>query len=137
MYLAHIIKSDELNYKDMLPTTLLRAPHTTSVFKRAQNGLFAGKTKQYGNNVPHSKQKTRRSWLPNVQSKRLYSEILGTTMKTKVTTRALKTIDKYGGIDGYLLNAKISSLGDAGLRMREQLLEVKEAALQQQAASSS
>ncbi|KAG8950162.1 39S ribosomal protein L24, mitochondrial [Tulasnella sp. 424] len=121
----------------MLPTTLLRAPHTTSVFKRAQNGLFAGKTKQYGNNVPHSKQKTRRSWLPNVQSKRLYSEILGTTMKTKVTTRALKTIDKYGGIDGYLLNAKISSLGDAGLRMREQLLEAKEAALEQQTASSS
>ncbi|KIO24373.1 hypothetical protein M407DRAFT_101649 [Tulasnella calospora MUT 4182] len=121
----------------MIPSTLLRAPHTTAVFKRAQNGLFAGKTKQYGNNVPHSKQKTRRSWLPNVQSKRLYSEILGTTMKTKVTTRALKTIDKYGGIDGYLLNAKISSLGDAGLRMREHLLEAKEAALKQQAAPSS
>ncbi|KAG9016059.1 39S ribosomal protein L24, mitochondrial [Tulasnella sp. 427] len=115
----------------MLPSTILRAPHTTSVFKRAQNGLFGGKSKQYGNNVPHSKQKTRRSWLPNVQSKRLYSEILGTTMKTKITTRALKTIDKYGGIDGYLMNAKISSLGDAGLRMREQLLDAKEAALKQ------
>lgn len=63
-------------------------------FKRSQLGLFGGKTKQYGNNVPFSKHKTRRSWLPNVQSKRLTSEALGEELKLKVTTRALRSIKK-------------------------------------------
>lgn len=63
-------------------------------FKRSQLGLFHGKTKQYGNNVPFSKQKTRRSWLPNIQSKRLFSDALGENVRVKVSTRALKTIRK-------------------------------------------
>jgi large subunit ribosomal protein L28 len=63
-------------------------------FKRAQTGLFHGKTKLYGNNVPFSKQKTRRSWLPNVQHKRLRSEVLGEEIRVKLTTRALRTINK-------------------------------------------
>ncbi len=113
----------------MRSTSALLGPHTTSVFKRAQSGLFAGKTKQYGNNVPHSKHKTRRTWLPNVQTKRLYSETLNEKIKTKVTTHALKTVDKFGGLDGYLMNARISSLGDEGLRLREKLLDAKIAAL--------
>lgn len=78
----------------MLPTfpTMLEA--VAGPFKRAQLGLFHGKMKQYGNNVPFSKHKTRRSWLPNIQSKTLYSEALGKKLKLKVTTRALKTIKK-------------------------------------------
>jgi ribosomal protein L28 len=63
-------------------------------FKRAQLGLFHGKTKQYGNSVPFSKKKTRRSWLPNIQSKRLFSDALGQMVRVKLTTRALKTIRK-------------------------------------------
>jgi large subunit ribosomal protein L28 len=63
-------------------------------FKRAQLGLFHGKMKQYGNNVPFSKKKTRRTWLPNIQSKRLFSESLGENIRVKVTTRALRTIKK-------------------------------------------
>jgi ribosomal protein L28 len=63
-------------------------------FKRSQLGLFQGKTKQYGNNVPFSKHKTRRTWLPNVQYKRLFSETLGENVRVKITTRALRTIKK-------------------------------------------
>jgi len=63
-------------------------------FKRSQLGLFHGKTKQYGNNVPFSKKKTRRSWLPNIQSKRLYSDALGVMVRVKLSTRAIKTIRK-------------------------------------------
>ena len=63
-------------------------------FKRAQLGLFQGKTKQYGNNVPFSKKKTRRSWLPNVHNKRLFSDTLQRNIRFKVTARALRTIKK-------------------------------------------
>lgn len=74
--------------------TLLRLGEFSQPFKRAEFGLFGGKTKQYGNNVPFSKHKTRRTWLPNVQRKRLPSEILGEKLRVKVTTRALRTIKK-------------------------------------------
>ncbi|KAH7928368.1 hypothetical protein BV22DRAFT_1004987 [Leucogyrophana mollusca] len=87
-------------------------------FKRSQEGLFHGKLKQYGNNVPFSKHKTRRTWLPNVQSKRLVSDALGKEVKVKLTTRALKTINKYGSIDQYLLRTKPELLGWEGMRLR-------------------
>jgi ribosomal protein L28 len=75
-------------------TRLSVLPRISQPFKRSQEGLFHGKMKQYGNNVPHSKHKTRRTWLPNVQSKRLPLEATGETLKLKVTTRALRCIHK-------------------------------------------
>ncbi|KAJ8597747.1 hypothetical protein M405DRAFT_927947 [Rhizopogon salebrosus TDB-379] len=73
---------------------------------------------RYGNNVPHSKHKTRRTWLPNVQTKRLKSDALGHEVKVKLTTRALKTINKHGSIDNYLLRTKPDLLGIEGMRLR-------------------
>lgn len=78
----------------MFPSLPSLAATLSQPFKRSQLGLFHGKTKQYGNNVPFSKKKTRRSWLPNIQSKRLYSDALGETVRVKLSTRALKTIRK-------------------------------------------
>jgi large subunit ribosomal protein L28 len=50
--------------------------------------------------------KTRRKWNPNVQYQKLYSEILDESIKFKVTTSALRSIDKAGGLDNYLLTSK-------------------------------
>lgn len=47
--------------------------------------------------------RTRRCWKPNVQEKRLFSYILDRHIRVKVTTHALRCIDKAGGIDEYLL----------------------------------
>ncbi|KAG8774649.1 39S ribosomal protein L24, mitochondrial [Ceratobasidium sp. 428] len=105
----------------MIPT-LARLARSTP-FKRASQGLFDGRTKQYGNNVPHSMTKTRRTWLPNVQNKRLFSETLGHHVQLKVTTRALRTIDKYGGLDGYLVGVNNLKLGEEGMRLRMMIKE--------------
>jgi large subunit ribosomal protein L28 len=122
---------------NMFGTQALLASLSTP-FKRSQLGLFHGKMRQSGNNVPFSKQKTKRTWLPNVQQKRLHSEALGENMKLKLTTRALKTIKKvrsntrffvqgsltgfvfvqYGGLDNYLLSTKTDLLGQEGMRLR-------------------
>lgn len=51
----------------------------------------------------HDDDRTRRSWKPNVQEKRLFSYILDRHIRVKVTTHALRCIDKAGGIDEYLL----------------------------------
>ncbi|KAI0816937.1 hypothetical protein BC628DRAFT_1413950 [Trametes gibbosa] len=96
-------------------------------FKRSQLGLFQGKTKQFGNSVPNSKHKTRRTWLPNVHNQRLYSDTLQKFVKLKVTARALKTIKKHGNIDKYLLNMKPDLLGWEGMRLRVLIRETQSA----------
>lgn len=78
----------------MFPSSPLLKEIISAPFKRAQLGLFHGKTKQYGNNVPFSKKKTRRTWLPNIQNKRFFSDALQHFVQVKVSTRALKTINK-------------------------------------------
>ncbi|KAG5648428.1 hypothetical protein DXG03_005002 [Asterophora parasitica] len=103
----------------MFPTLqALSASIVSQPFKRSQLGLFQGKMKQYGNNVPFSKHKTRRTWLPNVQRKRLFSESLGEDVRVKLTTRALRTIKKHGGLDKYVENQSSKILGWEGLRIR-------------------
>ncbi|KAI1786228.1 hypothetical protein LXA43DRAFT_75621 [Ganoderma leucocontextum] len=101
-------------------------------FKRAQLGLFHGKMKQFGNNVPNSKQKTRRTWLPNVHNHRLLSETLGQRLRIKVATRALKTINKYGGLDTYLLKTKPELLGWEGMRLRTMVRDKRQKLLREE-----
>ncbi|KAF8477717.1 mitochondrial 50S ribosomal protein L28-like protein [Russula ochroleuca] len=121
----------------MFPSFPSLAAALSQPFKRAQLGLFHGKTKQYGNSVPFSKNKTRRSWLPNIQSKRLFSDALGQMVRVKLSTRALKTIRKCGGIDQYVLGTKSDLLGWEGMRLRVAVREAQERRASEASASSS
>jgi large subunit ribosomal protein L28 len=79
-------------------------PKSKVVMNRAKRGLFAGKHIQFGNSVSEDGgNRTRRTWKPNVQDKRLFSYVLDRHIRVKVTTHALRCIDKAGGIDEYLL----------------------------------
>ncbi|KAK3213152.1 hypothetical protein Dsin_017858 [Dipteronia sinensis] len=79
-------------------------PDSKIVMNRAKRGLFAGKHIQFGNRISEDGgNKSRRFWKPNVQDKRLFSYILDRHIRVKVTTHALRCIDKAGGIDEYLL----------------------------------
>lgn len=79
-------------------------PDSKVVMGRAKRGLFAGRHIQFGNQVSEDGgNKTRRTWKPNVQEKRLFSYILDRHIRVHVTTHALRCIDKAGGIDEYLL----------------------------------
>ena len=57
---------------------------------------ISGKGPLVGNNVSKSNHKTKRRQLPNLQSKRIYVPELGRKIQLKVSTTALKTIDKTG-----------------------------------------
>ncbi|KAG2691724.1 hypothetical protein I3843_08G021000 [Carya illinoinensis] len=79
-------------------------PDSKVVMGRAKRGLYAGRHIQFGNRVSEDGgNKSRRTWKPNVQEKRLFSYILDRHIRVKVTTHALRCIDKAGGIDEYLL----------------------------------
>lgn len=70
--------------------------------------------------------KTRRSWKPNVLNRRLWSNSLKTFVQVRVTTRTLRTIDKLGGLDNYLLgekSARIKELGESGWWLRWAIMQ--------------
>lgn len=69
--------------------------------------------------------KTRRKWNPNVQEKRVYSEILDEMIPFHITTSALRSIDKMGGLDQYLLRSKhVSTKGEGeGQRIRNRIIQ--------------
>ena len=72
-----------------------------------------------GNNVSHAVNKTKRRFLPNLHSASFYSEILGKKIKLKVTSRGIKTVEKKGGIDNYLLNLKNSKHTDESRKLKK------------------
>tara|TARA_B100001113_G_C20907407_1_gene534087 strand:- start:376 stop:615 length:240 start_codon:yes stop_codon:yes gene_type:complete len=55
-----------------------------------------GKRALVGNNVSKSNVKTKRKQFPNLQTRRLYVPELDKKIKVKLSTSALKTIDKVG-----------------------------------------
>lgn len=69
-----------------------------------------GKGAQVGHNVSHSNIKTKRRFLPNLQTLSLLSDTLG-PIRLRVSAAAIRTIEFKGGIDAYLKatpNAKLS-----------------------------
>jgi large subunit ribosomal protein L28 len=51
-----------------------------------------GKKPNYGYNVSHAKNHTRRRWLPNIQEKRVL--VGGELVRLKICTRCLRTMSK-------------------------------------------
>ncbi len=72
---------------------------------------FTGRGVQAGNNVSHAHNKTRRRFLPNLQKNSLLSDALGQTVQVRLRTQAIRTIEKRGGLDAYLLSTPNDKLG--------------------------
>jgi large subunit ribosomal protein L28 len=64
---------------------------------------MTGKGVLTGNNVSHANNKTRRRYLPNLQETSLLSDALGTQVRVRLCTQALRTIEHNGGLDAFLL----------------------------------
>ena len=60
-----------------------------------------GKGVQVGHNVSHSNVKTKRRYLPNLQTISLLSDTLG-PVRLRLSTTAIRTIEFKGGIDAFL-----------------------------------
>ncbi|TID24512.1 putative 54s ribosomal protein l24 protein [Venturia nashicola] len=86
-------------------------------YKQSNFGLYGGQKILSGNNVSKdSETKTRRKWRPNVQNRSLYSHALNEYIQVKVTTRVLRTIDKSGGLDEYLIKDKAARIKELGMK---------------------
>jgi large subunit ribosomal protein L28 len=64
-----------------------------------------GKRPMVGNNVSHANNKTKRRFLPNLQRRRFWVETENRWVSLRLTTNALRTIDK-NGIDSVLADIR-------------------------------
>ena len=93
--------------------------------KRCQ---ITGKGVMSGNNVSHAKNRTRRRFLPNLQQTSMESEILGRTVSLRVTTSAIRTVEKHGGLDAFLMQARNAELADEARQLKREMLAVSASA---------
>jgi len=57
---------------------------------------LTGKRPRAGNSVSHANNKTKRRFKPNLITKRIWDPAKKRYVKMRITTRALKTLDKKG-----------------------------------------
>lgn len=74
-----------------------------------------------GNNVSHSNVKTKRRFLPNLVRVSLHSEALDQTFRMRIAAKALRTVDKLGGLDGFLAKAKDDTLSAKALKIKRDI----------------
>ena len=82
---------------------------------------LTGKMALSGNNVSHAKNRTKRHFLPNLNMVSLTSEKLEKTFKFRVSAAALRTVDKKGGLDLFLLKADEKNLSSTALKVKKDL----------------
>jgi len=105
------------------PTTGLNFTQIRFRSNRSRRGLYDGKDIRSGNNVSFSMKSTKRKFKPNVFVKRVYSEILDDMIPFHLTTSTLRSIDKAGGLDNYLLSPRRTFTEGEGYVVRKKLLK--------------
>ena len=86
---------------------------------------ITGKGVLSGNNVSHANNKSRRRFLPNLQVTSLLSEVLGQSIRLRLSTRAIRTIEHNGGIDAFLLGTNASKLTERGRELKRKISSAK------------
>jgi large subunit ribosomal protein L28 len=85
-----------------------------------------GKGVQVGHNVSHSNIKTKRRFLPNLQTLSLLSDTLG-PVRLRLSTAGIRTIDKNGGLDAFLKSTPNGRLSPEIRRLKRRVLAAAEA----------
>ncbi|MEM7639038.1 MAG: 50S ribosomal protein L28 [Pseudomonadota bacterium] len=81
-----------------------------------------------GHNVSHSNIKTKRRFMPNLVKVTLHSEALDQRFSMRVAAKALRTVDKLGGLDAYLAKAKDDVLSEKALKIKKNIAKKAEEA---------
>jgi large subunit ribosomal protein L28 len=79
---------------------------------------LTGKGPLVGNLVSHANNKTKKIYRPNLQLVALASELLGNSYKLRISMSALRSVDRNGGLDPFLLKSKDCALSVKALRLK-------------------
>ena len=83
---------------------------------------LTGKSFQTGNNVSHAKKRTKRRFLPNLQSISFLSDKLGRKIQLKVAVSTIRTVEKKGGLDEFLINTPNSKLASKAKKIKKAII---------------
>lgn len=82
---------------------------------------LTGKGPVVKNLVSHSNIKTKSVAMPNVQSKRLYSQTLNEFVQLKVATSTIRSMEHQGGFDAFVLRAKDKDMSKRALTVKQRI----------------
>ena len=85
---------------------------------------LTGKMYQSGNNVSHAKNRTKRRFLPNLQNISFLSEKLGKSIQLRVATSTIRTVEKKGGLDEYLINTSNIKLPLEAIKLKKLIISI-------------
>lgn len=86
----------------------------------ARRCVVTGKGVQVGNNVSHANNKTKRRFLPNLQTISLLSDTLG-PVRMRISAAAVRTIEHKGGIDVFLRDTPDRKLSPEIRRLKRRI----------------
>jgi len=82
---------------------------------------LTGKGVMSGHLVSHANNRKKRVFRPNLQTVSLASDTLGQNVSLKISMNALRTVDRNGGLDVFLLKARDTALSTKALRLKRQI----------------
>ncbi|MBY0302071.1 MULTISPECIES: 50S ribosomal protein L28 [Sphingomonas] len=89
---------------------------------------LTGKGRQVGNNVSHANNKTKRTFLPNLQNVTLLSDTLERSIKLRVSTHGLRSVEHNGGLDNWLVKTSDEKLSLKARRLKRDVVKKRAAA---------
>ena len=82
---------------------------------------LTGKGRLVGNNVSHANNKTKRTYLPNLQNVTLISDVLGRGVKLRVSMSGLRSVEHVGGLDNWLVKTGEEKLSLKARRLKREI----------------
>ncbi len=82
---------------------------------------LTAKGRQIGHNVSHANNKTKRTFLPNLQNVTLMSDALGRSVRLRVSTNGLRSVEHAGGLDNWLLKTGEDKLSDRAAKLKREI----------------
>jgi len=84
---------------------------------------LTGKGRLVGNNVSHANNKTKRTFLPNLQNVTLISDTLERGVKLRVSMSGLRSVEHVGGLDNWLLKTNDEKLSLNVRRLKREIVK--------------
>ena len=88
-----------------------------------------GKRPIVGNNVSHANNKTKRTFLPNLQNVTLLSDALERSVTLRVSTHGLRSVEHNGGLDNWLVKTSDEKLSLKARRLKRDIVKKRAAAI--------
>jgi len=88
---------------------------------------LTGKGRLVGNNVSHANNKTKRTFLPNLQNVTLISDTLARGVRLRVSMSGLRSVEHVGGLDNWLMKTRDDRLSLKVRRLKREIAKKQQA----------